>query len=485
MYSLSLGISIFRVMSGIRREVKQLAVGVHRLDTPPDRDESVRIVLMHDSEGKVLVLLPASHLLNLVVLWRETARKLQPARTEDVKRFFSQDALQQKEGQRKLFSLPVYIDKSCKNFLSLSVIEPFSGLSFDADRSWLSGSATVLSIGMSPEDILKQQPQGTDEDVIYKAVERFTALRIKQRMEDTLGLPSLPPTAQKIAELRADPLAGVDRLVPIVRVDPSLAAQVMSWAVSPYYATPGELQSIDDAVIRVLGFDLVVNLALGVSMGKTLTIPEDAPRGHTPYWIQAIYTATLAERLCKVMKVEKTPKPGLVYLTGLIHNFGYAALAHLFPPHFSLLSRYLEANPHMSIEQTERHVLNVTREQVAAWLFDCWALPKEVCMGVRHFNTPMYKEANAYAQVVYLASRVLRREGLADGPIEPLDPEVLAATGLTEIVIAKEKRSMLDKSDELLELVQMLEQQQKREQENAAEFGKAVQARELSEHASE
>jgi HD-like signal output (HDOD) protein len=237
----------------------------------------------------------------------------------------------------------------------------------------------------------------------------------------------------------------------------------MSWAASPYYATPGELQSIDDAVIRVLGFDLVVNLALGVSMGKTLTIPDEAPRGHTPYWIQAIYTATLTERLCRKMQVEDAPKPGLVYLTGLIHNFGYAALAHLFPPHFALLSRYLEVNPHMCIEQIERHVLNVTREQIAAWLFNCWKLPEEVCSGVRYVNTPTHAKANSHTHLVHIATRALRAVGLADGPIEKIDTQVLQAVGLLESEVIAERDAMLKKSDELLELVKILEVQQKRE----------------------
>jgi len=443
-----------------------LAVGVPRLDHIID-DDSIRIALLHDNEGKVLVLLPASHLLNLVVLWRETSRQLQPVRAENIVKFFNQDALATAEGQRKLFSLPVYLDTSCKEMQSMSVLEPHSGLAFEVPRKWLAGSASVISVGISPAQILAEQPQGGDEEIIVKAVERFTALRIKQRVEDTLGLPSLSPTAQKITELRADPLAGVDRLVPIVKVDPSLAAQVMSWAASPYYATPGELQSIDDAVIRVLGFDLVVNLALGVSMGKTLTIPDEAPRGHTPYWIQAIYTATLAERLCKRMTFDNALKPGLVYLTGLIHNFGYAALAHLFPPHFALLSRYLEINPHMSIEQTERHVLNITREQIAAWLFECWALPKDVCKGVRYINSPLHSKSNGYAQLVNIASRALRPSGFADGPIEKLDPKVLQAIGLLEGEVFEELDLMLERGEELLELVRMLEAQQKRESNRA------------------
>ena len=86
--------------------------------------------------------------------------------------------------------------------------------------------------------------------MITRAVEKFTALRIRQRLEDTLGLPSLSPTMQKILMLRCDPEAGVDSLVPVVRLDPSLSAQVMSWASSSYYAAPGKVHSLEDAIIR-------------------------------------------------------------------------------------------------------------------------------------------------------------------------------------------------------------------------------------------
>ena len=434
----------------------QLSIGAESLDSLNEVSSPVRIVLLHDSKGKVLVILPGSHLLNLVVLWRESSRNLQPIPADNAVKFFNQEALSTSQGQRKLFTLPVYLDESCINMASLDVVEPHSGLAFELPRKWLEGRASVIKIGLSPEMILQQQPQGTDEEVIIKAVERFTALRIKQRMEETLELPSLPSITIKVTQLRADPLAGVDRLLPIVKVDPSLAAQVMSWAASPYYGTSRELQSIDDAVIRVLGYDLVVNLALGVAMSKTLAIPEDGPRGHTPYWTQAVYTATLTERLCRKMQGDDAPKPGLVYLTGLVHNFGYAILSHIFPPQFTLLSRYLEVNPDMCVEQVERHVLHVTREQVAAWLFDCWNLPKEVCMGVRHVNTPMHASANCHSQLVYIASRALRSVGFADGPAEKIDSQVLQAVGLLESEVIAERDAMLTRSDQLLELVQIL-----------------------------
>jgi len=128
-----------------------------------------------------------------------------------------------------------------------------------------------------------------------------------------------------------------------------------------------------------------------------------------------------------------------------------------------LLSRYLEANPHINIEQTEKQILNVTREQVAAWLFECWSLPEEVCLGVRYINSPMNNKSNSYAQLVNLANRALRSSGCADGPIEALDKTVLQAVGLLEEEVFAEREAMLTKEGELLELVKMLEQQQRRE----------------------
>ena len=40
------------------------------------------------------------------------------------------------------------------------------------------------------------------------------------------------------------------------------------------------------------------------------------------------------------------------------------------PPHFSLICRHLEANPHLSHSHVEQHLLGITREQIGAWLRD-------------------------------------------------------------------------------------------------------------------
>ncbi|GGO87898.1 hypothetical protein GCM10011348_42140 [Marinobacterium nitratireducens] len=436
-----------------------MAIGVHTLDERQGAEQAVRLVLMHDADGKALVLVPWSGLLNLSSIWKETGRQLQPVRAQDAERFFGQQALQQEEGLRQLLSLPLLLDQSLADEPELLLYEPHSGQEFRVPAGWLDdGGLGVHRLALTRDDIEAGLPSGDDRTLIYRAVEKFTALRIRQRLEDTFGLPSFSPTTQKLLMMRSDPDAGVDALVPVVRIDPSLSAQVMSWAASSYYAAPGKVHSLEDAVIRVLGFDLVINLALGVAMGKTLALPKDTPRGGTDYWRQAVYCATLAERLCRQLPIAERPRPGLAYLSGLLHNFGYLVLAQLFPPHFSLLSRYLEANPHFPQEYVEKQVLNVTREQVGSWLLEGWSLPVEVCVGVRRQREPDYREEHwRYAALVSLSSCLLRQQGLSDGPITPLPAGLIGSLGLVPEQVEEALADILERRESLDELTRLIE----------------------------
>ncbi|WP_421868194.1 HDOD domain-containing protein [Motiliproteus sp.] len=418
----------------------------------------LRIVMLNDSQGRALVILPGDELLNLVSVWKHTQRQLQPLSAHDSETFFSQEALSAEKGVRQLLTLPVLIDSGCKLDGDFDVLEPNSGRVLRLNSVLLGDNVQYCKLGISAAAIDAKQPEGNDVAVITRAVEKFTTLRIKQRLEDTLGLPTLPPTAQKIIELRADPNAGVDDLVPIVQMDPSLSAQVMSWAASPYYAAPGGIDSIHDAIVRVLGYDLVVNLALGVAMGRTLQLPTDTPRGSTPYWLQALFCATLSEKLAKQVPADKRPRPGLVYLTGLLHNFGYLTLAHIFPPHFSLVSRYIEANPHLHHEYIEKQILNVTREQIGAWLMETWNLPEEVVKGIRYQNSMSYDgEFQQYAQIIDLSLRVMRINGMGDGPAGAIPSDLYERLGLDVSKVQETFQLLHDKTDQLDEMTNFLE----------------------------
>ena len=109
------------------------------------------------------------------------------------------------------------------------------------------------------------------------------------------------------------------------------------------------------------------------------------------------------------------PEAGLTYLAGLLHNFGYLLLAHVFPPHFSLICRHLEVNPHLCHSYVEQHLLGISREQIGAWLMRYWDMPDELSTALRFQHDPTYDGQYAeYPNLVCLAVRLLRSRGIRD-----------------------------------------------------------------------
>ncbi len=252
-----------------------------------------------------------------------------------------------------------------------------------------------------------------DRTEINNAVTKFTALRIRQRLEETLEVPPLPETAQAIIRLRVDPDANIEKLSQIVERDPSLAAQVVSWASSSYYSAPGSIKSVQDAIVRVLGYDLVMNLALGLSLGKALELPEETDEGGVSYWRHAVYSAACVGSLVSVIPREFRPGFGLSYLSGLLHNFGYLILAHAFKPHFAKTNAMINLNRHIGHQHIEKHVLGITRDQIASNLMHSWNMPGEITMGIRYQSDPLYLGANSdQAHLIYLADHLLQEHNL-------------------------------------------------------------------------
>ncbi len=248
-----------------------------------------------------------------------------------------------------------------------------------------------------------------DEVEICSAIEAITQQRVRARLAESIEIAPLPLSSQHLLALKSKHDVSGTELAKVIEMDPSLASQVISWANSPYYGASGSIRSIQDAVIRVLGFDLTMNLAVGLALSRQIRLPKDGVHGHRHFWRDAILRALLVEKLVKKMPPLSRPYVGLAYLAGLLHNFGYLVLAEVFPPHFSLYCRNQEANPHVPSMYLERFLFGITREQIASYLFTTWNLPSEMCVAIRQQHNPSYTgEHFKYANLLYLAEQYLQ-----------------------------------------------------------------------------
>lgn len=86
----------------------------------------------------------------------------------------------------------------------------------------------------------------------------------------------------------------------------------------------------------------------------------------------------------------------------------------MFPPHFSLICRHLEVNPHLCHSYIEQHLLGISREQIGSWLMRYWDMPDELATALRFQHDPSYDGAYAeYPNLVCLAVRLLLAAELA------------------------------------------------------------------------
>jgi HD-like signal output (HDOD) protein len=248
---------------------------------------------------------------------------------------------------------------------------------------------------------------------------------MRRKVQGVNELPAMPGLAAEIIRIRNNPYAHASELSAVIEQDPSLSAQVIRYAGSPLYAYQGKVNSVEQAIVRVLGMDFVEDLAFGLSLGKAFKNPKSGPLGLDNFWQHSLYCAALTQALCNQIDYAVRPPTGVGYLAGLLHNFGILLLGHLFPAQFDRLNRAVEAEPHRSLQELERETIAVSHTELGLWLMDAWDMPKEITEAVSEHHHPEHRgDYSVFANLVYIANALLKRHGIGDA--ESMDiPEAL------------------------------------------------------------
>jgi HD-like signal output (HDOD) protein len=281
---------------------------------------------------------------------------------------------------------------------------------------------------------------------------------IRQRVEQLTELPPMPEMARRLFELRANPDAGADALVKIVELDPSLAAQVLRYANSPYFGYRGKVDSLQVAIVRVLGFDMVMNLAMGLALLQSFKIPRHGPLGLDAFWKHAVFSANLMQMLCKAMPKGNQPRLSTCYLIGLLHDFGYLVLGHLFREEFLGLSERLgDGNDHKERVAIERDYLGIDHGQLGHWLLKAWGLPDEIVVATREHHTDHYHGSfGVYVQMAHLSDYLLRVHASGQVAYEDIPEDTLKALGLSQGDVIKVMVQLLEQDENLETMARQL-----------------------------
>lgn len=387
-----------------------------------------KAVVLTDELGPVLVVVPAAHAVEPDALGKLLHRRLALADEARIKQVFPDCQPRFVPPLGEAYGIRTIVDDALTGLAEvylpaggMTQLLRISGKDFFtlSSGAWLAGGFTYPIAGASSDSAREAME---DDGDIRGRVQRLTAL------------PPMPPLAVKIIELKYDTHAGANELAKLVELDPALAAQVIRYARSPFFAYRGAVDSIHAAISRVLGFEMVMHLALGLAAARSFRLPMIGPLGLNAFWRHATHSAALVQALVAELPRARRPLPGMSYLAGLLHNIGFLLLGHLFKPEFCLLNTSVADHPELTVREQEQARLGIDHTELGALLLERWNLPEEIVTAVRHHHDPQYQGPHeVYVHLVLLADRLLKGLDLGDAESADLPRESLEILQIQEL----------------------------------------------------
>jgi HD-like signal output (HDOD) protein len=266
-------------------------------------------------------------------------------------------------------------------------------------------------------------------------------------------LPPMPTIAQEILIASNDDTSDMDDIAKIIKKDPGLTAKIIGMANSAFFGFGRNVSSLEQAIINVLGLDLVKGFSLSIAMSSVFDPSKCETFDIKRYWSSAFLTAELASGFTNHIDSKQALDPNQLYLYGLLHNIGILVLVNRFPNIMSELFITARENREKRLIDYEKDTIDFNHHEAGAWLGHKWKLPYEIIDTIEHHHDLSYLERNTnFVILIGYCSRI-SRQWLLDTNYDPLEEvDVIRTLNLKEDAL----KNYLDKSYSKLESIQTL-----------------------------
>lgn len=249
---------------------------------------------------------------------------------------------------------------------------------------------------------------------------RQTLSNIRVEIQKTDYLPPMPAIAQEILIASNDENSDMDDIARIIKKDPALTAKILGMANSAFFGFSRNVSTIEEAIINVLGLDLVKGFALSLAMSSVFDPSRCESFDIKRYWCSAFLTAELASGFTNHIDEKQVLDPNQLYLYGLLHNIGILVLVNRFPNIMNELFTDAIADKEKRLIDYEKDTIDFNHHDAGAWLAEKWKLPYEIIDVIEHHHDLAYNERNAnFVILIGYCSRIAR-QWLLDTQYDPM-----------------------------------------------------------------
>lgn len=243
---------------------------------------------------------------------------------------------------------------------------------------------------------------------------------IRQEVQKLKGLPPLPVIAQQLLGAIDDERATIEDISDIIQRDPSLMARLLGLANSAFFSFGRKILTLQEAVIFVLGLDMVKSISLSMVMSGTFDVKRCKHFDVNRYWASSLLSAELAKQVAGLMGSADQAKQNQMYLLGLLHNLGILILVDRFPEVMDKVFKEALEDPSEALMYKMREMIDIDHHQAGSWLAHKWHLPEEVIHTIEHHYDIGYSgDHSQEVLLVGLCSRTVRNWLLGSDTLIP------------------------------------------------------------------
>lgn len=284
-----------------------------------------------------------------------------------------------------------------------------------------------------------------------------TAQQAKEQILKLQHLPPLSATATRLLTLLSEEDLALNKLAEVINQDPGLAARILGLANSAYFGQQNPVLKVEDAIIRVLGLNMVKSLSFSIAVSGAFDISGCHHFDLKRYWRDSLYLATLARQLSLKSTMDDRSDPDAVYLAGLLLNIGVLVLVHVFPELYSkVIQISRQQGSDADIIALENEHIGINHCEAGAWLADRWHLPSLIVAVISQMSQQVRDEHSKEVILVGAVSCWLNHTDEDGALVKQCRSTLSDCCGLSAESLDHIKAGFLDKEDEIKLIANLL-----------------------------
>ena len=143
--------------------------------------------------------------------------------------------------------------------------------------------------------------------------------KVRKKIESIDDLPTLPTVASQIIGMASSPMTNAADVGRMIEQDQALTAKVLKLVNSAFYGFPGQIKSIQHAVV-IMGFNKVKNVVVTASVFDMAKGRKSDRLDLSRFWQHSLGTAVSAKVATKGLN--SALQPDDAFVGGLVHDIG-------------------------------------------------------------------------------------------------------------------------------------------------------------------